>query len=287
MKPMKFTARIAAIAAVSLLTVTAAEASPAGTLYEAFATQTFSLDLGTLTETGSVSARATHLAAAGDYVFWQDDIRVWRARKDLTEVTNIWTNLRAPSDITVDPTGTYLYEAFSTQLFTLDLRTLTEVAGANVQATHLTAAGDYLFWQDDIRIWRAKSNLTEITNIWTNLRAPTDIVVDPSGRYLYEAFATQLFSLDLDTLTEVGSANVQATHLAATSDHIFWQDDIRVWRATSNLTEITNIWTNLRAPTDIAVGTPPATTALPETPTLLLLAAALLACGLFRRGDAI
>lgn len=192
---MNFSARIASIAAFSLLTATSVEAVPAGTLYEAFPTQLFSLDLGALTETGVISARATHLVAAGDHVFWQDDIRIWRANKDLSGVTNIWTNLRAPADISVDPTGTYLFEAFPTQLFTLDLRTLTETAETSAHATHLTAAGGYIFWQDDIRVWRAKSDLTEITNVWTNLRAPTDITVDPTGRYLYEAFATQLFTL--------------------------------------------------------------------------------------------
>jgi len=282
---MNFSARIASIAAFSLLTATSVEAVPAGTLYEAFPTQLFSLDLGALTETGVISARATHLVAAGDHVFWQDDIRIWRANKDLSGVTNIWTNLRAPADISVDPTGTYLFEAFPTQLFTLDLRTLTETAETSAHATHLTAAGGYIFWQDDIRVWRAKSDLTEITNVWTNLRAPTDITVDPTGRYLYEAFAAQLFTLDLDTLSEIAVTSAHAGNLTATADHIYWQDDIRIWRARNDLTDITNIWTNLRAPTSIAVGVPPTTTAVPETPTLLLLAVGLLACGLLRRGS--
>jgi hypothetical protein len=255
---MNFSARIASIAAFSLLTATSAEAVPAGTLYEAFPTQLFSLDLGALTETGVISARATHLVAAGDHVFWQDDIRIWRANKDLTGVTNIWTNLRAPADISVDPTGTYLFEAFPTQLFTLDLRTLTETAETSVachapdrrRRLHLLA-GRHPRLARQKRPDRNHQRLDQSacadrhhrrSDRQVSLRGLCHTVVHARPRHPQRNRRHQCR---------------HAGNLTATADHIYWQDDIRIWRARNDLTDITNIWTNLRAPTSIAVGVPP------------------------------
>ncbi|MBK8580101.1 MAG: hypothetical protein IPN78_18430 [Candidatus Accumulibacter sp.] len=121
---MNFSTSIASIAAFSLLTATSVEAVPAGTLYGAFH---YSCSLARPRSAhrnrGHPSARATHLVAAGDHVFWQDDIRIWRANKDLSGVTQHLDQPACAGRHQRHPTSTYLFEAFP-QLFTLDLRTL-------------------------------------------------------------------------------------------------------------------------------------------------------------------
>jgi hypothetical protein len=242
------------------------------------------IDLNNNTGLGSYYGSVSGLTAGDGRVYWQSGAQIVGAKADLSGLTSVWSrNLEAPTDFTVNASGSILYVAFNdpnfgNQIVAIDLSNgnrLGYYSGGSGAIANLTVADGSVFWQQGTQIDEAHANLTSVTAAWShNLEAPTDFTVNASGSILYEAFSDPLYgdqivAIDLSNDSRYGlytSGGGAFSNLTVKYGLVFWQQGTLIDEANLDLTGVTAAWSgNLAAPSDFAIG------AVPEPGTYALL----------------
>jgi hypothetical protein len=126
-----------------------------------------------------LNVNASNISLGGDYVYWQDGVNIYRANPDLTGVTLFHSNGVAPTDFAIDPAHDIYYESFAgIELAAIHLDAPTSAVNfLDVNASNISVAGDFVYWQDGVNIWRANPDLTGAALFHSNGVAPTDFAV--------------------------------------------------------------------------------------------------------------
>ena len=147
-----------------------------------------------------------------------------------------------------------------------------------------TLFANSLYWTDAQSSVIRQSNLagTNVQSIVTNVGAPRDITVDPSGGKLYWTDAqssvirqSNLNGTDVQNIVTNVGAPLDIT-VDPIDGKLYWTDaqSSIIHQSNLNGTDVQNIVTNVGAPYDLAVAVP-----TPEPATLTLLGSALLLIG--------
>ena len=223
------------------------------TLYENFGGDLFSVDLQTHTQLGHFTGAGVNLTAVNGHVYWQDGRRIYEANPELTNVNSIFFSVLTPTDFTLSPDGGTLYENFGGDLFSVDLQTHTQLGHFTGAGVNLTAVNGHVYWQDGRRIYEANPDLTNVNSIFFSVLTPTDFTLSPDGDTLYENFGGDLFSVDLQTHTQLGHFTAAGVNLTAVNGHVYWQDGRRIYEANPELTNVNSIFFSVLTPTDYTV----------------------------------
>ena len=86
---------------------------------------------------------------------------------------------------------------------------------------------------------------------------------------LYENFGGDLFSVDLQTHTQLGHFSGAGANLTAVNGHVYWQDGRRIYEANPDLTTVSSIFFSVLTPTDFTVED--LSSAVPELSTWVML----------------
>ena len=258
-----------------------ASAATPGVYYESFAgVQLSAISLpNPVLSVGVHLGNATNISAAGPSVYWQDGRDIYRSNFDLSGATLFHTNAVAPTDLAVDTRHGIYYESFAgVELAAISLSSPTSSIGVHLgNATNISAAGDYVYWQDGSDIYRANPDLSGAVLFHSNGGVPTDIAFDAAHDVYYESFAgAALGALSLSSPnSEIGFHIGNATNIALGDDGVYWQDGVNIYKSSFNLASTSLFHVNGGTPSDLAIqpAIPDVRAGVPEPDAWILLVA--------------
>jgi hypothetical protein len=122
-------------------------------------------------------------------------------------------------------------------------------------ATNISVAGGFVYWQDGVNIYRSNLDFTGTTLFHNNGVAPTDFAVDPAHNRYYESFAGIEIAAGVlsDPGLGAGFHLGNASNIAIGSDGVYWQDGVNIYRSSFDFSSTDLFHNNGVAPSDLAI----------------------------------
>lgn len=258
--------------------VSAMAAPIGGAYYETFAGREIAaIDLANpSTGLGVRSGNATNVAVGGDFVYFQDGTRIFKADATLSSVVLFHTNGVAPTDLAINVAGNAYYESFGTQIAAIDLTNPSLGLGIlRGNYSNISVSAGKVYFQSGIDIFVADADLSNVSLFHRNGVAPVDFVVDADNNVYYESFGTEIVAIEFANPThQLGRRTGNISNIMVGDGNVYFQEGTRIWRGDRTLSNVTLYHNNGIAPSDIALMPPPPTivTDVPEPTSLSLLA---------------
>jgi hypothetical protein len=203
---------------------------------------------------------ASNVAVGGDFVYFQDDTRIFKANATLSGVTQIHNNGVAPTDIAVNVAAGVLYESFDGRLIAA-LNLANPSLGLRLLAgnySNISVSAGKVYFQSGVDIFVADADLSNVSLLHRNGVAPTDFAVDADNNVYYQTFGNRVVAIELTNPSRLlGLKSGNFTNLAVGDGNVYVQEGTQIWRSDRALSTMTLLHTNGAAPTDIAVMPPP------------------------------